>query len=90
VRALNKVRLRLRSLFSRPDVERELEAELRFHLDQLVDENVAAGAAPDEARRLALFSIGGLTQFQEECRDMWQVNYIDDLLRDLTVRGASK
>jgi len=83
VRSLNKLGLRLRSLFFRQNVERELEAELRFHLDQLVEENVAAGITPDEARRLALLKIGGFTQFQEECRDMRRVNYIDDLLRDL-------
>lgn len=83
MRTLNKLRLRLRSLFFRRNVEDELEAELRFHLDQLVEENVAAGAAPDEARKLALLKIGGITQFQEECRDMRRVNYIDDLLRDL-------
>lgn len=83
MRMLDKVRLRLRSLFFRRNVERELETELRFHLDQIVEENVAAGVARDEARRLALLKIGGITQFQEECRDMRRVNYIDDLLGDL-------
>ncbi len=80
---LDKLRLRLRSLFFRRNVDRELEAELRFHFDQFVEENVVAGVAPDEARRLALLKIGGITQFQEECRDMRRVSYIDDLVRDL-------
>src|SRR5215831_11391888 len=39
--------------------------------------------APDEARRMAQFTMGNVTQFQEECRDMRRVNYIGDLLRDL-------
>lgn len=89
MRTLDKLRLRLRSLFLRRDVERELEAELGFHFDQLVAEKVAAGVAPDEARRLALLRIGGLTQFQEECRDMRRVNYVDDLLRDLSYAGRN-
>src|SRR2546426_1439902 len=43
VRALYKIRLRLRSLLRRRNVESELEGELRFHLDELIQENLAAG-----------------------------------------------
>jgi predicted permease len=89
VRAQDKVRLRLRSLFRRRSVDRELDDELHFHLDQLVEENITAGATPDEARRLALLKMGGITQFQEECRDMRDVNFIDDSLRDLRYAGRS-
>ena len=89
MRAKDKVRLRLRSLFRRRNVDRELDDELRFHLDRLVDENIAAGATPDEARKLALLKMGGITQFQEECRDMRRVNFIDDVLRDLQYAGRS-
>jgi hypothetical protein len=52
VRAQAKLRLRLRSLFWRRRVDRQLERELRFHLDQLTDENIVGGMAPDEARRM--------------------------------------
>jgi putative ABC transport system permease protein len=89
MRAWGKLRLRLRSLFRRAHVEQELDAELRFHLDQLVEENINSGVAPEEARRLALLEMGALTQFQEECRDMRRVNYIDDLLRDLRYAGRN-
>ena len=88
MRELDKIRLRLRSLFRRCGVDRELEDEFRFHLDHLVEEEIAAGAAPEEARRSALRKMGGITQFQEESRDMRRVNYIDDLLRD--VRYAAR
>jgi predicted permease len=83
MRAFDKTRLRCRSLFHRRAVERELEAELRFHLDQQIEENLAAGMGPDEARRGALRAVGGLTQYQEECRDMRRVNLIENLLHDL-------
>jgi hypothetical protein len=52
-------------------------------VDQLVEENLAAGVAPDEARWLALNKMGSLARFQEECRDMRRVNFVGDLLRDL-------
>jgi putative ABC transport system permease protein len=83
MRALNKIRLRLRSLFRRQSVDRELEDEFRFHFDQLVEEEMAAGMAPEEARRSALRKMGPITWFQEESRDVRRVNYIDDLLRDV-------
>jgi predicted permease len=83
VRAFRKTRLRFRSLFRRRAVERELEAELGFHLDQQIEENLASGMAPDEARKAALCAIGGFTQYGEECRDMRRVNFIENLLQDL-------
>jgi putative ABC transport system permease protein len=83
VRVFHKARLRIRSLLRRRSVERELDAELRFHLDQQIEENLASGMAPDEARRAALCTIGRLTQYGEECRDMRRVSLIDNLLQDL-------
>src|SRR5260370_4354711 len=89
MRAVDEGRLRLRSLFRRGEVERELEDEIRFHLDQLTEEDITAGVPPTEARSAALRKIGGISQFQEECRDMRRVNYIDDLLRDLHYAGRN-
>jgi|SRR6266498_5839762 len=83
MRKLDQIRLRIRSLFHRRDVDRELEDEVRFHLDQLVEENVAAGMAQEEARWKALRSMGGVTKFQEECRDMRKVNLVEDFSRDM-------
>jgi putative ABC transport system permease protein len=83
VRVIEKVRLRLRTLFQRRRVEAELEAELRFHLDQQIEENVGTGMEPEEARRAALRAMGDLAQHQEECRDMRGLNIIENLSRDL-------
>src|SRR6266850_7124889 len=89
MRALDKARLLLRSLIRRSEVERELDEEFRFHLDQLVEENIAAGMREDEARKSALRTIGGISQLQEECRDMRRTNYIDETLRDFRYAGRS-
>ena len=83
MRAIQKVRLSLRSLFRRSRVECELEAELRFHLDQQIEENIVIGMGPAEARTAALRAIGNLTQHQEECRDMRGVSIIENLSQDL-------
>ena len=76
-------RLRARSLTRRDAVERDLDREFRFHLEQLVEENIVRGMPPDLALANARRTIGGITQWEEECRDMRQTNRIDALTGDL-------
>ncbi|HLJ51263.1 MAG TPA: ABC transporter permease [Bryobacteraceae bacterium] len=83
MRVLKKIRLRFRSLFRRGTVESEMQAELVFHLDQQIEENLASGMPPGEAREAALRTIGTVSQFHEECRDMRRVNFIENLWQDL-------
>jgi predicted permease len=92
MRISDKARLRLRSLFRRPNIEFELEAEFRFHLDQLIEENISFGMPPKEARRAAEVTMGGIAQYKEECRDMRRVNFVEDLIQDVryTTRSLSK
>jgi putative ABC transport system permease protein len=45
---------RIANLFSRSRIEREIEDELRSHIEMRIEENVAAGMSPQEARRAAL------------------------------------
>lgn len=87
MRAFDKVRLRLRSVFHRQSLEVDLDRELHFHLDQLVEENIASGMRAEEARMAALRTIGGIAKFQEECRDMRRVNLIEHSWMDLKHAG---
>jgi predicted permease len=75
--------LRLRSLFRKSHVEKELTEELRFHLEKLIEEKVGKGMAPEEARYAALRELGGVEQIKEECRDMRRVNNIENFLQDV-------
>ena len=52
----------------RPD-DRELDEELRDHVERQVDANIASGMTPEQARTAALRAIGGVEQRKEECRD---------------------
>jgi putative ABC transport system permease protein len=83
MRLVERIRLRLRSLFCRGQVERELGDELRFHLEQQIHENEAAGMSPEEARRAAQRLFGGQEQVKEECRDRRGITLIETTLRDL-------
>ncbi len=78
------VPLRLRSLFRRSQVEQELDEELRYHLERQIEELIAKGMTPEEARYAALRALGGIEQRKEECRDMRRVRLIEDLIQDLS------
>lgn len=80
--------MRLRTLLRREVVDAELDAELRFHLEAQVAENVAAGMPPDAARFEALRALGGVSQIVEECREARRLGWIDALARD--VRFAAR
>jgi putative ABC transport system permease protein len=77
------VPLRLRSLFRRAQVEQELDEELRYHLDRQIEELIAKGMTPEEARYTTLRAMGGVERRKEECRDMRRVRLIEDLMQDV-------
>jgi predicted permease len=83
MRALRKLRLRVRSLFQSDSLERELSDELRFHVERQIAECQAAGMSVGEARRAALRELGGAAQIKEECRDARSVNFLYDFVQDL-------
>src|SRR5215475_2504950 len=77
----------MRSLLRRRAVERELDRELGFHLDQEIEKNVGLGMAPSAARATALRRLGGVAQIQEECRDMRRTSSVEGAIRDLQYAG---
>src|SRR5262245_26427284 len=72
----------LRRLFSRPKLERDLDKELRFHLDYQIRDLIAQGVDPREAERQAMLSLGGLEQTKEACRDERGVRWLEDFWID--------
>jgi hypothetical protein len=83
---MNPLRLltfRLRALLQRTRIERELDDELRHHLDLASAENVKRGLPPEEARRAALLAFGGVERVKDEYRDSWGVRALETLLQDV-------
>src|SRR6202023_1554106 len=78
-----KLPLRLRSIFHKNWAELDLSEELQFHLQNQIDEYVAQGMNPKEARHAALRSLGGIEQAKEECRDARKVSLIENFLQDV-------
>src|SRR5438552_4108039 len=83
MRCYYKLPLRLRSIFHKNQTELDLSEELQFHLQNLIDEYVAQGMNPKEARHAAFRSLCGIEQAKEECRDARKVNLIDNFLQDV-------
>ena len=75
-------RLRLRSILRGRRVERELDEELQFHLEHKIEEGIANGLSPKEARYAAMRAMDGLEQRKEEMRDMRRIHWLTDFLDD--------
>src|SRR5262252_167355 len=82
-RALSDIRHRLRALFSRASVERELDDELRAHLEHEVEKYEKQGIPHDEALRRARLEFGGVEQAKEACRDERGIAGLESIQRDL-------
>ncbi len=74
---------RLRSLFIRNRLERELEDEIRFHLEMQVEDNLRAGMKPAEARYAAMRSFGGVAMTKETHRELRTFAVMESTGRDL-------
>ena len=64
-------------------VEKELDSEIRFHLESVVQEKIAAGMPPEAARREALVEFGGSEQIKEECRHAHRIASVENTLSNL-------
>ncbi len=79
----NKTWRRLLFLFRRERTERELDEEVRFHLEKQIEESIAKGMSAEEALNATLRAFGGVEQIKEECRDIRGVNFVETLIQDI-------
>jgi putative ABC transport system permease protein len=79
---LSGLRTRLRALLRKSEMERELDEELRYHVEQQTEQNIRLGMNPEEARYVALKAFGGVEQAKERSRDARSARWIEDLWRD--------
>lgn len=73
----------LQSLFRRREREEALDRELRFHLEEQIRDNFAAGMNPEQARREALLEFGGIERVKDECREVSRAGWLDALRQDV-------
>ena len=79
----SRLRSALRNLFTRPHVERELDADVRAYVDLLTDEKVRAGMDRNDARRAALVELGGIERVKDEVREVRTGAVLETTARDV-------
>ena len=77
------VAARLRGLFEHKRLERELDDEVRFHLEMQIEDNLKAGMNPAEARYAALRSFGGVEPMKETYRERRAFALVETTAQDL-------
>ena len=82
-RWLAQLRAAFRSLVFRRRAERELDDEIRYHLDLEVEAQRNAGLTPDEARYAAMRVMGAIEKSKDECRDLRRGRLVTELFSDL-------
>ena len=83
MKTLRTIWLRIRSLLQRREVKREIDEELRFHIEQRTAENIAAGMSPEEAAREARKRFGNVQSIREECRETKGASFGEATFRDV-------
>ena len=58
----------LKRIFDRRGVERDLDLELRDHVERETRANIGRGMSEADARRAALIAFGGVQQYKERIR----------------------
>jgi predicted permease len=74
----------LSRIFKKEQSEKQLDAELRFHMERQISDYIAAGVTPAEARRRAQFDFGGLEAIKQETREARRGNLLETLFMDLS------
>jgi hypothetical protein len=74
---------RPRGLFEHKRLERELDEEVRFHLEMQIEDNLRAGMNPAEARYAAMRSFGGLEPMKEAYRERTAFALVEATAQDL-------
>src|SRR5215831_15899868 len=80
---LSKLKTRIRTLLHKSEMERELDEELRYHIEQQTEQNISLGINPEEARSAALKGFGGVEQSKERSRDSRGFRWLEELRQDL-------
>src|SRR5436190_7732501 len=82
-RWIDRARLRWRSILRGREADAELRAEIRLHLEEQIEENLAGGMNPEQARAAAMRAFGPVALVEEQCRDARRVAIVQNLAQDL-------
>jgi len=70
-------------LFPRRRLEADLSEEIRGHLQERIDALVSRGMPPRDAARQAHREFGNVTSIEEQAREVWKFQWLEDLFSDV-------
>jgi predicted permease len=77
-----ELRRRLQMLFNQARFQRDLDEEMRLHVELRREQQMAAGIEPESARQAALRCFGNTTRLREESQRAWGWEWLDMLVQD--------
>src|SRR5690242_2452711 len=80
---ISELLFRLRALFRRDAMERELDDELRFHLERETEKLMRLGLSRDDATRQARLTFGGIERIKDDTRDARGIALLETIAQDL-------
>ncbi len=89
MRLLDSFRRRLRSFLNKDAADTALSEEMQFHLDTLIERNIARGMKPTEARHAAKAEFGSIAEATQSASDARGTRLLDDLVQDIRYGARS-
>src|SRR5580658_5590814 len=83
MRWVTELSRRVRMLFRGESLDRDLQEEMRLHLELRQQEHIGSGLSPDDARAAAQRQFGNATLLRESSRDAWGWRRLENLAQDL-------
>lgn len=83
MKRLRKLLFRLTGIFRKQRREQDFAAEIDSHLQFHIDDNLRAGMAPEEARRQAILTLGGVEMTTQAYREQATLPFLETLMQDL-------
>ncbi len=74
---------RLTNVFRSARLDRDLDAELEFHIEARTDELIAKGLAPEEAAREARRHFGNRLLLRESSREVKLISWLESVFQDV-------
>ncbi len=80
---LRRLAARFHAIFQKRRLDRELDEELRTHVEILTQRKIDAGLRPEAARYAALKQFGWVESVKETCREQRGVSWLENAAQDL-------
>ena len=72
-----------KALWNRSQIESELDAEMRFHVESRAQDLLRSGLSREDAHRRARIEFGSIGSYQEKVRETRRVTWLEDFAQDL-------